>query len=303
MDILEVLRDMGIGAGKKLEGDALASHVRLGKTFMNAAGKLIGTLVVRATGTTAITPGTTAQTLTAGIYDGDITIAGDADLIAANLKAGVNVFGVVGKTEVIDTTEATVPATAAQVRSGRKAFINGALLTGTLAIQSTVAVTVTPSTADQVKAAGIYDLPITVVGDVDLATGNIRAGVNLFGVAGKAQVVDTTEASLPVAVADMLAGKVGFVNGAKVVGGMVNRAGTTNGPYSAYPYGGGLRVLPYAGAYDALSSFVQMDDPTFIAASILSGKTVFALAGAAPNVYTNAATPSGGYDGDYWVQP
>lgn len=132
MDILEVLRDMGIGAGKKLKGDALPGHLRLGKTAMNADGEITGTLAVRATGATSITPGTTAQILTAGIYDADITVAGDADMITANIKAGININGVAGKAEVVDTTEALLPAAAADMIAGKVAFVNGVKRTGVI---------------------------------------------------------------------------------------------------------------------------------------------------------------------------
>lgn len=44
-----------------------------------------------------ITPGTSNKTIAAGTYlTGTQTIAGDADLIASNIKSGVNIFGVAG---------------------------------------------------------------------------------------------------------------------------------------------------------------------------------------------------------------
>jgi hypothetical protein len=97
MDITSVLRAHGIGVGKKLVGDAQPSDVRAGKTFSNADGNdKVGTLPVRATSAQTITPGTTNQVLQAGIYDGNITILGDPDLVASNIRSGVNIFGVVG---------------------------------------------------------------------------------------------------------------------------------------------------------------------------------------------------------------
>lgn len=45
----------------------------------------------------AITPTTTAQTVAAGTHlTGTLTIAGDTNLIAANIKSGVTIFGVAG---------------------------------------------------------------------------------------------------------------------------------------------------------------------------------------------------------------
>ena len=49
-------------------------------------------------GAKTITPGTANQTAVAsGVYTtGAITVAGDADLVAANIKSGVSIFGVAG---------------------------------------------------------------------------------------------------------------------------------------------------------------------------------------------------------------
>ena len=47
-------------------------------------------------GAQTVTPGTANKTLSAGYYSGNITIAGDADLVAANIVSGKNIFGVAG---------------------------------------------------------------------------------------------------------------------------------------------------------------------------------------------------------------
>jgi len=44
----------------------------------------------------AITPGTSAQAISAGYHNGSGSVAGDANLVAANIKAGVTIFGVTG---------------------------------------------------------------------------------------------------------------------------------------------------------------------------------------------------------------
>ena len=49
-----------------------------------------------------ITPGTSNQTIAAGTYlTGTQTIAGDADLVAGNIKSGVQIFGVTGNLSFI----------------------------------------------------------------------------------------------------------------------------------------------------------------------------------------------------------
>lgn len=56
----------------------------------------VGTGVTRKSAAT-ITPGTTNQTIASGTYlTGTQTIAGDADLVASNIKQGVTIFGVEG---------------------------------------------------------------------------------------------------------------------------------------------------------------------------------------------------------------
>ena len=78
-----------------------------------------------------ITPGTTNQTIAAGTYlSGAQTIAGDADLVSANIKAGANIFGVAGNANVVNTSAGT--ATAGDMLSGKIAFVDGAKITGTL---------------------------------------------------------------------------------------------------------------------------------------------------------------------------
>lgn len=80
-----------------LDGDAGPGDVLAGKTFYkdDAYTKLTGTIPSKAAAT--ITPGTTNQVIAAGQYlSGAQTIKGDANLVAGNIKEGVNIFGIVG---------------------------------------------------------------------------------------------------------------------------------------------------------------------------------------------------------------
>ncbi|MEF2968369.1 phage tail protein [Paenibacillus sp. M1] len=81
----------------KATGNATAAQVRAGATFSNAsANGLTGSLPVRATAAQTITPGTSDKVLQAGIFDGAITIKGDANLVPGNIKDGAEIFGVAG---------------------------------------------------------------------------------------------------------------------------------------------------------------------------------------------------------------
>lgn len=94
-----------------------------------------GTEQLSVLGATSYTPGTTDQTIAAGKFlTGAQTIKGDADLISSNIKAGANIFGVAGATNVVDTTIASSAATAAYILSGYKAYANGSLLTGNMTV-------------------------------------------------------------------------------------------------------------------------------------------------------------------------
>ena len=85
-----------ISAVIRATGNATAAQVLAGATFSNAgANGLTGTMANRGVGGT-VTPGTTNQTKAAGYYSSAITILGDADLLASNIRAGVNIFGING---------------------------------------------------------------------------------------------------------------------------------------------------------------------------------------------------------------
>lgn len=75
--------------------------------YSSAASKTVGTAKAAAT----ITPGTQDQTIAAGTYlSGAQTIKGDANLIAANIKKGVTIFGITGTfTGIVDSNDTEDP--------------------------------------------------------------------------------------------------------------------------------------------------------------------------------------------------
>ena len=108
------------GGGNNVDLDvitAAASDVLKGKVIIGPDGEpLTGTIPSLSART--ITPETGNQVLNAGNYlAGNITIAGDADLIAANIKSGKNIFNVAGTCKEYKEYHAEAIATA-----GRKAF-------------------------------------------------------------------------------------------------------------------------------------------------------------------------------------
>lgn len=75
-----------------------------------------------------VTPGTSNQTaVSSGRYTtGTVTVAGDADLTAGNIKSGANIFGVAGSF----TSDAT--ASASDIVSGKTAYVDGNVVTGSV---------------------------------------------------------------------------------------------------------------------------------------------------------------------------
>lgn len=77
-------------------GTASTSDVLAGRTFTDDSKTIkTGTMVNRG-GAQTVTPGTSVKTLSAGYYSGNITVAGDANLVAGNIISGKSIFGVAG---------------------------------------------------------------------------------------------------------------------------------------------------------------------------------------------------------------
>jgi len=142
----------------------------------------------------------------------------DANLATGNIKAGTTIFGVAGKTEVVDTTSGD--AVAGNILSGKKAWVAGAEITGTIATQ-------TLSATNDTLAAGYYAATTLSAVDTDLVTGNIKSGTTIFGVAGKTEVVDTAGATA--LQTDIITGKTAFVGGNLVTGNVTAGANVTGG--------------------------------------------------------------------------
>jgi hypothetical protein len=107
-------------------------------TSSSATVALTASVTTKAAAT--ITPGTTNQTIASGTYlTGTQTISGDADLTAANIKQGVQIFNVTGSY----TSDAT--AAAEDIVSGETAYVNGSKITGNLIINKYYTGTSAPS--------------------------------------------------------------------------------------------------------------------------------------------------------------
>lgn len=116
------------GGGGIDTSDATASSVDIlnGKTAYAKGEKVTGK--IQSKGAQSFTPGTSDQTIKAGVYlSGTQTIKGDSDLTASNIKSGVSIFNVSGSF----TADAT--AAAEDIASGKTAYVKGEKITGTAA--------------------------------------------------------------------------------------------------------------------------------------------------------------------------
>ena len=114
-----------------------------------SAGTKSSTKQMTTVGATTYTPTTSNQTIASGTYlTGAQTISGDEDLIAENIKSGVDIFGVEGTF----TSDAT--ATASAMLSGKTAYVNGAKVTGNIATKTSSDLTASGATVS--APAGYY---------------------------------------------------------------------------------------------------------------------------------------------------
>lgn len=145
------------------------------------------------------TPGTSNQSIASGQYlSGAQTIKGDSNLIASNIKKGVTIFNVTGSYNEATggptlQSKAVSPSESTQTVSPDNGY-DGLSKVTVNAISSTYigsdvtkksAATYIPKTTDQSIASGQYlSGTQTIKGDANLVAGNIKSGVNIFGVTG-----------------------------------------------------------------------------------------------------------------------
>lgn len=235
------------------DANAAAGNILTGYEAWDKAGTHIsGAMVDRAAA--SYTPSNIAQTIAAGYYNGSGTVATDANLITGNILSGKIIFGVSGKTEVADTTEAAAPIAANMVLANKVGFVNGSKITGSLATR-------TLSADNQTVTAGYYEATTLSAVDSDLAVGNIRSGVNIFGVAGNFNVVDTSTGDATAS--EILSGYKAWVDGAEITGnassGYSGWSAQKNVRWDDWRYGAGTTGSPFDEYTGEESTWTQTD--------------------------------------------
>lgn len=111
---------------------AAAGDVLSGKYFYKADGtKTQGSIATKTS--SDLTSNNLTVTAPAGYYASAASkTLSDASLVSGNIKNGATIFGVSGATNVVDTTISSDAAAAGTIISGKKAYVNGTLITGSL---------------------------------------------------------------------------------------------------------------------------------------------------------------------------
>ena len=115
--------------------DVAASDILSGKKAHGATGAVTGTMANNGDVSGNISTKAGTVSVPAGYTSGGtvgIDSAEQSKIVSGNIKSGVSVLGVSGKSTVVDTEISADAASAATVLSGKKAFVNGAQVTGTM---------------------------------------------------------------------------------------------------------------------------------------------------------------------------
>ena len=126
--------DTGITGTLELTGNAAVGDVLATKTFYNTDPKTkrTGTMTNNGTVSTDISAKVTEVTIAQGYHSGSgkvkISATEQAKIITGNIKAGITVLGVAGKSSVVDTADAD--AVAGDILNGKTGYVNGVKVTG-----------------------------------------------------------------------------------------------------------------------------------------------------------------------------
>lgn len=93
--LLTLVNEYAESAGEITDATAVAVDILQGKVAYNNSGKVTGSMAT-VNGST-ITPSTQDQIIQGNKYlSGNIVVSGSPNLLAENIKSGINIFGVTG---------------------------------------------------------------------------------------------------------------------------------------------------------------------------------------------------------------
>lgn len=116
------------------DATTVSGEILSGKTAYIGSGKVFGGMTDNGAVEGEITTKSQRYTIAQGYHNGSGYVEIDSleqnKIIADNIKAGITMLGVTGKSSVVDTYDAD--ATSGNILSGKTAYVNGAKLTGSL---------------------------------------------------------------------------------------------------------------------------------------------------------------------------
>lgn len=113
--------------------DATADKILAGSSSFGASGQINGSMPNNGSLSGSISTKTGTYTIPLGYTSGGsvgISSTEQAKIVTGNIKSGVTILGISGKSSVVDTSDAT--ATSATILNGVTAYVNGSKITGSL---------------------------------------------------------------------------------------------------------------------------------------------------------------------------
>lgn len=111
-----------------------------------------------------------------------------AKIISGNIKSGVTILGVEGSSSVVDTSIASADsASSGNIIDGKKAYVNGSLVTGTMPNNGSTGGTISAKAGTVTIPAGYTSggtVSISSTEQAKIISDNIKSGVTLLGVSG-----------------------------------------------------------------------------------------------------------------------